>query len=244
MLGSITHNHRWTWAAVGKHPSAKDYIRLGGASPLLDAVAQWFSHGYQELRRVRQGPAVYYAWRFWLRGIKKGTLICGLGRESSDSIGRPYPLLILGEGTVRAWEKQWTRLPVRLEKLWRGMEVIAAHRFDNTLGMEEALTRLPPPDADTTAVTEREAPEKGGKVDVTMHRCKEQLLSDGFGMVSLNPPQGSDPYPMVLACHHRLKMCCAEIPRAVFMGGPLQQVYLAVIRHPLETQDFFRLWTC
>ena len=45
MLGSIINHRRWNWAAVGKHPSAKDYIRIGGASALLNAVAEWSAMG-------------------------------------------------------------------------------------------------------------------------------------------------------------------------------------------------------
>ena len=90
MLGSIIQNRKWNWAAVGKHPSAKDYIRIGGGSALLDAVAQWSANGYHELSPGKTQQPVYRSWRFWLKGIKKGSIICGLGRDSSDSIGRPF----------------------------------------------------------------------------------------------------------------------------------------------------------
>jgi type VI secretion system protein VasJ len=49
---------------------------------------------------------------------------CGLGRDSSDSIGCPYPLLIMGEGRLKGWEKRWSQLPVQLNRTWKRMESI------------------------------------------------------------------------------------------------------------------------
>ena len=100
MLGSLIKGPTWCWAAVGKHPVAADYIRLGNSTSLLDAVADWVAKGYDELLRMDGRSQDSHSWRFWLRGVKKDTLICGLCRDSSDRIGRPYPLMIMGEGRL------------------------------------------------------------------------------------------------------------------------------------------------
>lgn len=246
MLGSIIGNSKWNWAAVGKHPSAKDYIRIGGASPLLDAVGEWSANGYTLLNGngSRNQQHTHHSWRFWLKGIKKGRLVCGLGRDSSDSIGRPYPLLILGEGALNGWEKQWTELPARLDKTWSRMEFVAAHRFDNASAMEDEINRFNAPEAISHPVTEAAQDGQGNACSFSLDQCKGQLIADGFVMIGLNQAGGVDPYRQVLQCHLRLNECCGEIPRGVFIGGTPQQSYLVVIQHPLNAQDFVKLWTC
>ena len=244
MLGSIIHSRGWNWAAVGKHPSAKDYIRFGGASPLLDAVAEWSANGYQQLNGDKTRQLAHRSWRFWLKGIKKGTLICGLGRDSSDSIGRPYPLLIMGEGTIKGWEKQWNTLPVRLDKTWTRMEFVAANRFDGAHAMEEAVNGLNTPHANSDPAAETGQQEQDGCFDLDLARCREQLRLEGLVMIGLNPKNRADPNELVRQCHRRLSDCCGEIPTGVFIGGTPQQAYLVVIQHPLSVQDFVQLWTC
>jgi type VI secretion system protein VasJ len=243
MLGSIIHNRKWHWIAVGKHPVAKDYIRFGGASPLLDAVARWSDKGYRQLKGDRKQPSIHHSWRFWLKGAKKGTLICGLGRDSSDSIGRPYPLLIMGEGDLRGWEKQWSKLPGRLDRTWNRMEYIASHRFDDAPAMEAQVEGLCAPGQ---GIGPAQGPLEavGGDTDhEQMLRCKSQLLQDGFGLLNLNPADGVDIGQFARQCHHRLKACCPEIPRGVFIGGTPEHAYLGVVLHPLKPHDFVALWS-
>lgn len=242
MLGEITRDQKWNWVAAGKHPVARDYIRLGGHSALMDAVAKWLTNGYRKLIGGKNMPSMHHSWRFWLKGVKKGTLVCGLGRDSSDSIGRPYPLLIMGEGHLKGWEKQWFMLPANLDRTWSRMEFIATHRFESAAAMEEEIKRLYTPGSDTgTAVNmSQEAADASANMDLTL--CKTQLRLNGFGLIGLNPSDGLDLHQLLL-CHNRLKECCTEIPRGVFIGGTPQNAYLAVAQHPLGAQDFVKLWT-
>jgi type VI secretion system ImpM family protein len=236
--------HRWNWVAVGKHPAAKDYIRFGGVSPLLDAVARWSAKGYQQLHGGKDRQSKFYSWRFWLKGVKKGTLVCGLGRDSSDSIGRPYPLLIMGEGLLKGWENDWTLLPKRLENSWNRMEFVAAHRYDSAAAMEEKIRQFTSPANDTVGLGElpKEASSDSCGIDLT--QCSRQIDQDGFGMIHFKAAYGVDPGLLAQGVHARLRECCQEIPRGVFIGGTLQQTFLAVVQHPLVQQDFVRLWTC
>jgi type VI secretion system protein VasJ len=243
MLGSIIQLRKWHWVAVGKHPVAKDYIRFGGQSALLDAVAKWLANGYGKLHNEKNKPMMHHSWRFWLKGVKKGSLVCGVGRDSSDSIGRPYPLLIMGEGNLKGWEKQWPMLPASLDKTWSRMEYIAARHFENATVMQEMIKGLAPPgNGPSTAVNMSEAAAKAvPMMDVTL--CKTQLRLDGFALISLNPTHGVDLHQVLMHVHHRLKECCPQVPRGVFIGGTPQKAYLAVAQHPLGAQDFVKLWT-
>jgi len=245
MLGSIIGSNKWNWAAVGKHPSAKDYIRIGGTTPLMDAVAQWSAAGYRALNPDKTNQPIHHSWRFWLKGIKKGTLICGLGRDSSDSIGRPYPLIIMGEGRIRGWEKQWFHLPAMLEKTWNRMEFVASHRYDDARAMEDEVNRrMSTPRASSEDDAEAVQDTCAEGCSLNLSKCKDELARDGISMISLNQTNGVDPHILVLHCHRGLETFCGGIPRGVFIGGTPQQAYLAVIQHPLGAEDFVKLWTC
>ena len=227
---------------MGKHPAATDYIRLGDASALLDALAEWTAKGYDELLRTNNRPQGTYSWRFWLRGVKKGSLICGLGRDSSDRIGRPFPLLIMGEGLVKGWEKKWAMLPQRLNRIWKQLEYIASHRFDDARAMEEEIRGLPQP---AELQSDRDVPdcEADSLFGPQTETCRQQLLSGGFGMINLSGASAVDSDGLVDQCHAWLAACCKEIPRGVFIGGTPQRTCIAVVGHPLATADFVRLWS-
>ncbi len=242
MLGSIINNRSWSWAAVGKHPAAADYIRLGAESPLMGAVADWVTKGYTALQRKRGEAKEQYSWRFWLRGTQKGMLVCGLGRDSSDRIGRPFPLLIMGEGILKGWEKDWPKLPERLDKVWANMESIAARRFDEIQTMSDQIQGLNPP-GEATGQGEQMSFNDEIVTDGRMSQCQTQLRDNGWSMINLNNLDGLDPVLASIQSHARLKACCSDIPRAVFLGGPMQSPYMMVVQQPLNTEDFIRLWS-
>jgi len=244
MLGSVIKGRYWSWTAVGKHPAAADYIRLGDSSSLLDALADWVAKGYDELLRQNDRPQGFHSWRFWLRGVKKDTLICGLGRDSSDRIGRPYPLTIMGEGHLKGWEKSWFMLPMQLNRSWKVLEHIASRRFDDARAMEEEIRGLNAPqpaawDNPDALVDDRQK----ALFDDQVQSCRKTLLSSGFAMISLSCIDGVDSELAVAQFHERLNRCCKAIPRGVFIGGTPQHTYITVIEHPLATADFVRLWS-
>lgn len=241
MLGSIIKRRSWNWAAIGKHPAAKDYIRIGGTSPLIEAVAEWAAKGYQHLRPSKDQPLAFYSWRFWLQGVRKGEIVCGLGRDSSDRIGRPFPLMLLGEGLLKGWEKKWTDLPVYLGHTWKSMESIATRRFEHIRDMETALTDLKAPGYDDHHPGRGKQPAEA--CDLEMAPFHRQMDNDGFGYMPLNHSSHDDPETGILQCHRHLPKHCAQMPRGVFIGGSPQKSYLAAIEHPLGKNDFVRLWS-
>jgi type VI secretion system ImpM family protein len=242
MLGSIRQNTQWRWTAVGKHPAAADYVRLSDGTALLDAVADWVAKGYDALLRNDGRPNSAHSWRFWLRGIKKGALICGLGCDSSDSLGRPFPFLVMGEGGLKHWERQWPWLTAGLEKTWTRMEYIASHRYDDVSALTQDLDTIAAPDgtmlfeAPSGTACDSAARQEGWDA------CIETLQRSGRTLIGLHSTPGVQAMHSVAAAHARLKECCKEVPRAVFLGGTPQLSYLAVIQHPLSSDDFLALW--
>ena len=72
MLGSIVPPEGWRFAAFGKHPGAKDYIRLGSTTPMLEGIADWVDQGYAGIEGKRKGMADAASWRFWSKGFGTG----------------------------------------------------------------------------------------------------------------------------------------------------------------------------
>lgn len=239
MLGLTGRNRPWRWKAVGKHPAAADYINIQGGTPLMEAVAEWVTKGYNDLQSSADPAAGYHSWRFWLHGTQKGSLICGVVRDSSDRIGRPFPILIVGEGQLKGWEKKWTLLPTMLAKTWTRMERIAASRYEELQALAYDLQQLIPPRLE-------EALEPGaldeGTRSAHLGTCQAELQQTGRSMIPLNNGADADVDMLAARWHAYLTVCCTEIPRAVFLGGSARTSYLTVIRQPLSTGDFIRMW--
>ncbi len=240
MLGITGRNRVWRWKAVGKHPAAADYINIHDGTPLMEAVADWITKGYNELQNSASASPGYHSWRFWLRGTQKGSLICGVGRDSSDRIGRPFPILIIGEGQLKGWEKKWTLLPTFLSKPWMRMERIAANRYEELQALANDLQQLTPP--------RLEEAFEPGPVDAAIENgqltaCQAELQQGGRSMIPLHNSPNGDVDMLAAQWHALLSRCCPEIPRAIFLGGSSQSSYLSVIRQPLSTTDFVKLWS-
>lgn len=243
MLGLGKQNKVWRWNAVGKHPAAADYINLLGGSPLMEAFSDWVTKGYSDWqqRRVDTAHNGLVSWRFWLRGAKKGRLICGVGRDSSDRIGRPFPLLILGEGPLKGWEKEWIRLPSHLAATWERIERIAASRYDDLKELSGMLEGLAAPQL----LSSEKPPDPPDKnllgIEEELDQYRETLVRTGRVTIPLNAAS-ADPCMAAAGWHARLQAYCNEPPRAVFLGGTPQRNYLAMIQQPLATADFVNLW--
>lgn len=237
MLGISRQPRAWRWHAVGKHPAAADYIHLRGGPPILDAVADWMAQGYAAVQQPGQQHPAWHSWRCWLQGTQRERLICGVLRDSSDRIGRPYPLLIIGEGPLPRWEQQWPLLPVRLTPVWARIEQAAARKYDNLQALAETVAQLegPPGDGESPPLTASIPADQ-------LTLCQANLDRDRQVMIGLNDAGTSHPDTRAAAWHMALGQCCPDIPRAVFMGGTPQRAYLAVMRQPLGTADFVRLW--
>jgi hypothetical protein len=69
----------------------------------------------------------------------------GLLRDSVDTVGRPFPLLVLGTGQLDGWEETWELMPMIFEGLWSRMEYLTAKRSYDLGALESELVVLPRP---------------------------------------------------------------------------------------------------
>jgi type VI secretion system ImpM family protein len=243
MLGLNRQGSAWRWRAIGKHPAAMDYFSLNSGTPLMDAIAEWVTKGYDGI--IARGSASNgpYSWRFWFKGGRKGTLVCGVGRDSSDRIGRPYPLLLFGEGPLKGWEKIWMQLPLLLERTWMQIERLATQRFADLSELSDGLSHITPPQIEGARPHSAECaawdPPEQAKVD----RYRQALRNDGRVTVPLGEGGDVDSGLTALQWHGKLAACCPETPRAMFLGGHPRRLFLVLVKEPLSTADFIDLWS-
>ena len=141
MLG-LGRTPPWQWSAAGKHPAFSDFLLHNLEGPMVKALASWADRG-MALRSQDQPSNRFFSYRFWTRGGKKNTLVCGIVRNSSDALGRPYPLLLMGSGTVRGWEKKWATTFQAFDPMLREFEQMALRRFDTFKTFEKQLQAIP-----------------------------------------------------------------------------------------------------
>ncbi len=244
MLGSVESANSWHWAAWGKHPVATDYFCLGLNSPLIKAFSDWIEKGYQTLGSKPRASSKVYSWRFWAKGPKKETLVCGVGRDSSDSLGRPYPLMIMGTGPLDGWEDHWDLLPFACEKTWSRIEYLSAKRFIDFKQLEEEVRIIKPPYPHWPEFVSQRG-------DLGMSSCNpraienkaESLTTEKDFLVPLDGGPSNDHLAVAGLWHFFLKAHARAVPNAVFMGGTPDDAYLAVFKRPLMPADFVQLWS-
>ncbi|GAB4229242.1 MAG: hypothetical protein OHK0028_03210 [Deltaproteobacteria bacterium] len=241
----------WSFAAFGKHPGAKDYLRLGCTDPFLSGFADWVDKGYAGIEGKKRGMADSVSWRFWTRGSVPGALACGVVRDSGDRLGRPYPLLVLGAGELRDWEGHWDLLPYACLPLWRRIEYLGAQRYEEIGRFESAIRVLPPPIPEWEEFSgrrDREIPAREAGSGAAGPSASSEPPGDAAApegtsrFLRLDGGPGRDPFPEAVGRQSRLRNEDPRAPNAVFFGGTIHKAYLGVFREPLAAADFVRVW--
>jgi len=242
VLGAIGTEKNWRWAAFGKHPVAKDYFKIGQEFPLLKGFSDWVENGYQILTSKKSLSSGLCSWRFWTKGSQKESFACGVVKDSSDQMGRPYPLLIMGTGPLNGWENHWDLLPFACERIWDQIEYLSAQRFNDFKIFESDIHKLWPPLPEWSKFVERRG-------DFTVQDLGD-LKRKAFSLsekteILIHIDQGGayDQFTWVSFWHLLFKNEAKVIPNVFFMGGTLEKTYLAVFKRPLMPTDFVQLWS-
>jgi type VI secretion system protein VasJ len=254
LLGLIKSGRKWNWAAFGKHPSVKDYFQLGKDLLIFRSFSNWMEKGYKTLCSNDMADREPVAWRFWAKGTEKDHIVCGVLRDSSDSLGRPYPLLIIGNGYLKDWGKYWDLLPFAFEKPWSRVEYLSTQMFNGlkTLETEVEKIRYPYPEWSEFISKRKEImePEPTSQSGASLYafgaveRGKASDLSNkAGGFIYLNKSNRYDQFALISRWHIFLKTHNKEAPNAVFMGGTFEKDYMAFFKRPLHADDFIQLWS-
>lgn len=253
MLGTTDTTAHWRWAAFGKHPAAADYFRLGVDSPFVEGLTKWVESGYRLLAERVEQPSSFCSWRFWGRGYGKDGLLVGVVRVSSDSLGRPYPLLIMGSGPLEGWEVRWDLLPFACEQSWCQIEYLATNTFHDLKKLAQELQTIRPPTSDWDELASRRQGlnRLGSPVDPyasfldlpELERLAAAHGGKGELHVSLDRGPVNDKITLVSLWHLLTKGGAKGVPNALFMGGTLERSFLAFYRRALAPGDFLHLWS-
>lgn len=223
---------RWRWMACGKHPSASDFFKIGARFLLAESLAEWIDRGYRALpegsRRCRR------SWRFWATGGPR-ELAIGLLVDSRDSLGRPYPLLLMGSGPLPGWEEHWELLTILCQKAWIGFECVACERFSDLNGMQAALEEVTPP-----------APVESSVLTSTGNLYgKPPPVSSGGedkDVIDVDIAESYDNLSSIVNSVSCAGLALNKVPTAVFIAGEHQIRRLLLFQRPLSHKDFFLLW--
>jgi type VI secretion system protein VasJ len=253
VLGSLGSSGHWHWAAYGKHQAAGDYFRVGGDLPLLNAFAGWVRQGYQTVAAKGVPATGYHSWRFWARGSTRGLLVSGLVRDSSDSHGRPFPLLIVGSGPLLGWEEYWDLVPFACEGGWNQMERLGTKGFETVRELEAEIRKIRSPAAEWSAFTaERNglgdrlasaARAARGSLLEELKTRAAQLARETEVHVSLDEGAAPDQFTLASLWHSLIRETGGQVPHVVFMGGSPAGSFLLLFRRALMPTDFVRLWS-
>jgi len=249
----MSDDKNWTWAAFGKHPATKDYFRLGEESPFVTGLFGWVENGYQLLTAKISSAPEFCSWRFWACEAGTNAFVCGVAKVSSDSLGRPYPLAIVGCGHLSAWQNNWDLIPFSCEKTWRQIEHIAANLFADFNKLKEQIHTIRPPDArwaelgaKRTGLNCLGSPNDPYASFLSFRDLKKTAVAHAEKPVlfaSLDRGACSDKILNVSLWHMIFKETARAFPNAVFIGGTLEKSYLTIFRRPMKPSDFVQLWS-
>jgi type VI secretion system ImpM family protein len=234
---------KWKWTAIGKHPLAMDYFQFGPNEALTNAFAGWIENGYHRLISTNQRGTTFHSWRFWVPGKRKGTVACGIGRDSSDRMGRPYPFLMIGMGTMTGWEEHWDLLPIVFEDTWNRMEQLASAQLTDLKELEYEINRMKGPTMDRAVPANRPWNRDIPSLSDTIKKSTEGLLRDHEFYAPINDNHDHDAFSLVMHWHRGLKSHLKMIPGIVLMGGTPEKSYMAAFNRSLNANDFVKLWT-
>ncbi len=220
-------------SAYGKHPAFDDYFSVNMNTPLANALSSWVENGMKSGGAADKNKGIR-SFRFWVLGIKKEELILGIVRDSSDRLGRIYPLLIIGRTRMNNRDKQWPLIFSGFEPVFRAFEEMTTARYGAFKEFETSLLRVQSFEANfetsnlnlsnSLAAWFKKENQKGSWV-LPVSELLNQFASHPYepkkeGIFKKNPPP----------------------PGAVFLGGLPDNPMVNMYNRPLGTRDFHRLF--
>ncbi|HFQ81455.1 MAG TPA: type VI secretion system-associated protein TagF [Desulfobacterales bacterium] len=240
MLG-VGKSAVWQWFIAGKHPAAGDFFTLGRQTPMAGALTNWLRQGAEHLTDSRERLSASCSWRFWSQTSERGVITCGLVKNSCDSVGRPFPLLLLGTGPLRHWEENWELLPFVAEGLWGQMEQLTVRNYQALKRLAEDLPALRPPRPAWREAAPVSSADRQRLRETIGHRLRS-FEAEQAVFIPLTEGGSVDLFEAVSNLHLLFKEMIAQPPRAVFLGGQPARPALALFNRALNRHDFERLW--
>jgi type VI secretion system ImpM family protein len=223
-------------AACGKHPAFSDYIQVNTNLPLVNALASWVDAGMRSGGMESKKNRGIHSFRFWTMGVHKQSLIVGIIKDSSDSLGRIYPLLIMGQAYIKDKNCSWHSVFDRFGQVFRDFEEMSAARYDRFNEFKKALSDVRFPGADESSAYET------SNFSTSLANWAQTSPLDEDLIVPMSV--FLENYESLTGNNSDYKIGSAgnEPPKAVFIGGLPQKPIIAIYQRPLRTDDFCSLF--
>jgi hypothetical protein len=226
MLGSLRKQDFWQWGATGKHPVARDYISIGFMSPGLRMFSGLVDKGFMKTESTERK---YVSYRYFLKGEKKGMISCGILKDSRDSVGRRYPLVVAGYGMLAGWEERWEAIPGAMAAVCSEAEYITSRKLNSLDEFKTGLLRLGAPSV----------------IDLSGfagNRVYSSHISD-TDFIPLAAVDEEGIIQQVSGYMASMRKSDSPLPEAVFIGGTQEKLWLCVFRKPLVVDNVLSLLT-
>jgi type VI secretion system protein VasJ len=119
-----------------------DYFSIGEQTHFAAAYRNWVTFGYQQYIQSGGSGKQICSYRFWSKGDSTVSVAVGLLQSSVDSLGRPFPLLLIGTVQLSSWQKMWPAFADALGNVWADLEKIAAERYPSLQDIPAELSRI------------------------------------------------------------------------------------------------------
>ena len=250
MLGKLKRKiNSWQWRAYGKHPCFKDFFDIGSHNAILKALNDWMTKGFATTGR--EDTALHLnlvSWRFWLQAPGEN-LIAGIVRDSSDRIGRKFPIMVCGYGPLNSWHQHWNIVSMLCQTSWSQLEQLSSKSHDKLSVFENGMARLTYPVIGGEDLTIREAEltqwmnliDNGIAQDMGASSLGELLGRDRISLSLVETPLLT-PDQLASCWAHAFFSAQAAVPTAVFQGGNQENKRIVFFNRPLNSTDFEYLW--
>ncbi len=251
MLGLKNRKPAAAFFALGKHPAFNDYFSLNEPSTLSEAMTLWIETGVQEKEKNRkmllrdkcETNGAIHTYRFWMQAGRREELALGIVRDSCDSLGRVFPLLIMAHGIVKEWYKSWHYIFQEWESVFRDLETAATSQYMDFQDFQARLKKIrfpetlaphPPYCDDTGCPAALVTPES--TLALFQHNQNQDAVC--IPASSLKIPDFSCDEKMV----KKYFFSKPAIPASMFFGGIPEAPILSIYNRPLRPKDFSDLF--
>ncbi len=229
---------QWNWFVWGKHPGVPDFICAGAQTPLFQSFTRWVDTGFSRISAELKTKSRHCSWRFWSKGAND-EVVCGLVRNSCDSYGRSFPLLYLGSGVLKDWQRNCSLLPFAFEPVWKHFEYVAAARYHSVTRLNETLQLIEAPEPRW-----KQYQQRIHKASILhTHAICDEVVEDGRRLYRLNCLVPEDLPHDLSFCSNVIAGAGGVLPTAVFISEMEENIVVAIIDNILKPTEFSWLWS-
>ena len=251
MLGPIKKKvSKVVFFLEGKHPSFRDFICLGEKTALAQALSSWIEKGFSTFLEEHGKGLGNRSWRFWLRGQDINEIFWGILKDSSDSLGRPYPLVILLANRIPELGHNWELIPLIMDASWRRLELLASKNFYNYQELIKDISNITLHELTSEKFNEvKNQWESYNSAfldkELVKDKIRKKIISHKkiveLSLLEIHDEKSRIPF-QIATFFYIFKFFCPEGPVACFIGGSPEDPKIIFFLEKISKDSFLRLW--